>query len=281
MRKAMLIAGVASLCALIPASSALAKPYTEQRFAAKVIGKAGTNAKPKSVGTFINPFHLIGDKGGPTNAGGLNSGALLDPPFATVLAHVYMPKQITLATKGFPQCADAVILAAPDTCPKGSDIGKGKAAGYARNANAAPGTYLLAVKLDVRVFIMSSTRIGLRVISPATAANIITGDIRKAKGKAAKKYGTDITFTIPKGLTLPLPGIMSQLSAFDSTLRAVKNSKGVPLQSLKKCPKSKKLNFGYNGLYNIGLDTTKSPKTATGYSINAVGPIVGIKVPCK
>ncbi len=282
MRKAMLIAGVASLCALIPASSALAKPYTEQRFKAHVIGKAGTNSKPKSIGTYISPFHVVGHAGGPTNTGSLNTGALLDPPFATVIAHVYMPKEITLAAKGFPQCVDAVILAAPDTCPKGSEIGKGVAHGYARNATgAAPGTYLLAVALTVRAFIMSPTRIGLRVISPVTAASIITGDIRKAKGAAAKKYGTDITFTIPKGLTEPLPGIVSQLSAFDTTLPAVKNSKGIPLQSLKACPKSKKLNFGYNGLFNIGLDKTKSPRTATGYSINATGPIVNVLAPCR
>ena len=61
----------------------------------------------------------------------------------------------------------------------------------------------------------------------------------------------------------------------------MKNSKGVPLQTLKACPKSKKLNFGYNGVYNIGLDKSKSPKTATGFSISSVGPIIGVTVPCK
>ncbi|CAB4347241.1 unannotated protein [freshwater metagenome] len=51
--------------------------------------------------------------------------------------------------------------------------------------------------------------------------------------------------------------------------------------ALKACPKSKKLNFGYNGVYNVGLDKSSSPKTASGYSINSTGPIVGITVPCK
>ncbi len=281
MRKAMLIAGVASLCALIPASSALAKPYTDQRFKAHVIGKAGTAKKPASIGTYISPYHLVGHAGGPTNIGNKNTGALLEPFFETVMAHVYLPKEITLAAKGFPQCADAVILAAPDDCPKGSEIGTGKAHGYVRNSNAPRGIYLLAVPLTVRAFIINPTRIGLRVLSAISAASIIPGDIGKAKGAAAKKYGTDITFTIPKGLIEPAPGVASQLSAFDTTILAAKNSKGVPLMSLKACPKSKKLNFGYNSSYNIGLDKKKSPKTKTGYSINATGPIVGIKVPCK
>ncbi|MEI7692467.1 MAG: hypothetical protein WCJ50_08090 [Actinomycetes bacterium] len=281
MRKAMLIVGAACICAMIPASAALATPSTYQHFKAKVIGKAGTDKKPASVGSFLEPYHDVGDSGGPANTGNKNTGALLEPVFETVEAHVYLPKQMTLATKGFPTCPDAVILAAPDTCPKGSDIGKGVAHGYARNGNAAPGTYLLAPELEVRVFILSPTRIGLRVISAVTAASIITGDIEKAKGAAAKKYGIDIHFIIPKGLTEPLPGIASQLSQFNATIAAVKNSKGVPLQSLKACPKNKKLDFGYNGIYNIGLDKTKSPKTATGYSISSVGPIVAVTVPCK
>ena len=281
MRKAMLIVGVACICAMIPASAAFAAPDTYQRFNAKVIGKAGTDKKPASIGSFLEPFHLVGDAGGAANTGNQNTGALLEDVFETVEAHVYLPKEMTLATKGFPTCRDAVILAAPNTCPKGSDIGKGVAHGYARNSPSQLGQYLLAPELEVRVFIMSPTRIGLRVISTVTAASIITGDIKKATGAAAKKYGTDIHFIIPKGLTEPLPGIASQLSQFNSTIKAVKNSKGVPLQTLKACPKSKKLNFGYNGLYNIGLDKSASPKTATGFSINKVGPIVGITAPCK
>ena len=281
MRKAMLIVGAACICAMIPASAAFATPYTFQHFNAKVIGKAGTNAKPASIGSYLEPYHDVGDSGGPGNTGNKNTGALLEPVFETVEAHVYLPKEMTLATKGFPTCSDAVILAAPDTCPKGSDIGKGVAHGYARNSPSPVGQYLLAPELEVRVFVMSPTRIGLRVISTVTAASIITGDISKAKGAAAKNYGTDIHFIIPKGLTEPLPGIASQLSQFNSTIPAVKNSKGVPLQTLKACPKSKKLNFGYNGVYNIGLDKSKSPKTATGFSISSVGPIIGVTVPCK
>lgn len=281
MRKSLLIVVVAALTALIPVSSALAAPYTLQRFGAKVVGKAGTDKKPSSVGVYINPYHIYGDKGGADDAGGVNSGALLEPTFETVAAHVYLPKEMAISTAGFATCSESMILAAPDSCPKGSEIGKGVAYGWARGFNEAPGHYVLAVPLTVRAFILSSKAITLRVISPVIAANVMTGVIGKAKGAAAKKYGTDISFTLPKGLIEPLPGTASQLAAFDSTLNAAKNSKGKALMSLKACPKNKKLNFGYNGIYNIGLDKTKSPKTASGYSINSTGPIVGITAPCK
>ena len=281
MRKSLLIVVVAAMTALIPVSSALASPYTLQRFGAKVVGKAGTDKKPSSVGVYINPFHIFSDKGGADNAGGVNSGALLEPTFETVAAHVYLPKQMTISTAGFASCKEEVILATPDNCPKGSDIGKGKAYGWARTATAPSGTFVTGVSLEVRVFILSSNSVALRVYADTTGANIMTGVIGKAKGAAAKTYGTDISFTLPKGLVEPFTGLASQLAAFDSTLNAQKNSKGKPMISLKACPKNKKLSFGYNGLYNVGLDKKGSPRTALGYTISKTGPIVGITAPCR
>ena len=281
MRKSLLIVVVTALTALIPVSSALAAPYTLQRFGAKVVGKAGTDKKPASVGVYINPYHIFSDKGGPSDAGGVNSGALLEPAFATLSAHVYLPKEMSISTVGFPTCSEATILATPEKCPKGSEIGKGVAYGWARGSNEVPGHYLLAVPLTVRAFILSSKAITLRVISPLIAANVMTGVISKATGPAAKKYGTDIAFTLPKGLIEPLPGTASQLAAFDSTLKAEKNSKGKALMSLKACPKSKKLNFGYSAEYNIGLDKSTAPLSSTGFSISSKGPVVGITAPCK
>jgi len=281
MRKSLLIVVVAALTALIPVSSALAAPYTLQRFGAKVVGKAGTDKKPASVGVYINPYHIFSDKGGPSDAGGVNSGALLEPAFATLSAHVYLPKEMSISTVGFPTCSEATILATPEKCPKGSEIGKGVAYGWARGSNEVPGHYLLAVPLTVRAFILSNKAITLRVISPLIAANVMTGVISKATGAAAKNYGTDIAFTLPKGLIEPLPGTASQLAAFDSTLKAEENSKGKALMSLKACPKSKKLNFGYRADYNIGLDKSKAPLTASGFSISTTGPVVGITAPCK
>ena len=297
MRKVILIAGVACLMAAIGASSAVASPSTWQRFEAKVIGKAGTAKKPGSVGSYLHPFHIIKQDAscataansaacrtntfGPASVAG---GALEEPPFATMQAYIYFPKEMKLATAGFPTCELATAVADPKTCPKGSVIGGGVAAGYARNATAGVGQYTLRPNLTVDVVILSPTQLGLRTYNPLTGKGLITGDIGKATGAAAKKYGTKITFSIPKGLINPSGILMSQLSSFDSTIKAVKNKKGKPLQALTGCPKNKKLTFGYNGIYNVMLDRDTQPTFTAGdltLSINHVGPIVTSTVPCK
>ena len=291
MRKAILTVGAACLLASVMASSAFAGPSTYQHFTARVIGKAGTVKKPASIGTYLSPFHDFGIAGGKTNAGGLNTGAIVEEPFATVKAHIYMPKEITLATTGFPQCKDTVALKTPDKCPKGSEIGKGVAAGFGRNSKTSlVGTYALTTALTVRVFIITDKNtIALRTYSGATKEGLIKGVIKKATGAQAADYKTDIEFSIPSGLIEPLGGVISQLSSFDSTIKAAKNKKGKALQTLSGCPANGKLKFGYNGIYNIRLDKTTQPLyTAPAldggvgkkFSMNEVGPIVTSEATC-
>ncbi len=283
MRKSTLIVAVAALAALVPVTSAVASPSTFQRFSAKVSGKAGTNSKPKSVGAYLRPYYVVGKAGGPANTGNQNSGALLEAPFATAFANVYLPKQLTFSTAGFPACSESMILSAPDSCPKGSEIGSGAAAGFARNAPVSPlGQYVLDLPFTVRVFISSAGKnaVALRLFNTVTSGVIIDGVVSKASGSAAKSYGSRLRFTIPHGLIEPLPGIIAQLSDFSATLKPA-TYKRHSLITLKACPKNKKLNFGFNGEYNIGLDKTKLPKTASGYSIDSVGKVINTPVACK
>ncbi len=284
MRKSTLIVAVAALAALVPVTSAVASPSTFQRFTAKVSGKAGTNSKPKSVGVYLRPYQLVGKAGGEPNTGNKNSGALLEAPFATVFANVYLPKQLTFSTAGFPGCSNAMIQAAPSACPKGSEVGgPGVAAGFARNAPVSPlGQYVLYLPFTVRVFVGSAGKntIVLLVNSPTTGNVIISGVASKASGSAAKSYGSRLRFTIPHGLIEPIPGFIAQLTDLSSTLKP-QTYKHHSLITLKACPKNKKLNFGFNGEYNVGLDKTKSPKTASGYSIDSVGKVINTRVACK
>jgi len=292
MKKSLLIAGISCICMLIPASAALAaggakwSPTLGQNFAAKVFGKSGTTSKPGSVGTYFHPFHLVGNKGGPTDIGGKNTGALRNPTFSTVLAHILMPKEVTLSGKGFVTCTfTPAEVSDPDLCPKGSELGKGSGAGFARLPKALPGTYTLEPVLTVRVFLTGPEEISLWTYNPTTKENIIVGSIAKATGTYKKKFATDITFHIPKGLIEPIPGFASQLTSFEATVDAKKNAAGKPLVALTGCPKNKTLVFGYYGLYNIGLDTKASPKISpaggNSYSVNQVGNVVESKVPCK
>ena len=306
MRKAILTVGAACLLASVMASSAVASPSTYQHFEAKVFGKAGTAKKPGSVGSYLKPFHDLvlqpqclpialnstkpgcaGNEGTPgdafTRGLGSNGGALAELPFATLRARIYFPKELKLATAGFPTCKSDVVLKTPTKCPKGSKIGAGVANGFARGKSACTGCYTLAPQLTVQVFVLSTKSIALRTYSSATKEAIIEGVISKYTG-SDPKYGSIITFSLPKGLIEPIKGVMSQLAAFDSTIAAVKNKKGKPLQSLVGCPANKQLTFGYNSDYNVKLDKVSSPKyvsSGEAFSINETGPIVTSTVPCK
>jgi hypothetical protein len=288
MKKSLLIAGISCICMLIPASASFAadwSPKLGQKFVAKVIGKQGTATKPGSVGTYFHPFHDVGSAGGPTNIGNKNSGALMHPTFSTVLAHILMPKEVTLSGKGFKFCTfTPAEVSDPDLCPEGSELGKGSGAGYARLPNAAAGTFTLQPQLVVRVFLTGEKEISLWTYNPTTKENIIVGSIGNATGVHKKKFKTDITFHIPKGLIMPAPGLASQLTSFEATVDAKKNAAGKPLVALTKCPKNKTLVFGYYSLYNIGLDTKVSPKISVDgfqFSINQTGDVVESKVKCK
>ena len=248
-------------------SSALASPQDYQRFDANLIGKG------KSVGFHLYPHLELSDAGGPQNVGSKNSGALSTSPFATLVAHISFPKEIKFDTHGFPRCSEEIILHSPDSCPKGSEIGFGSAKGYARAANAKDGTYILSPKLTLRVFIMQGKEnLALRVYSALTSAVLIPG-------RSVSKTQVDITN--PYGLISPTPGMLSQISFFHVIISAAKNKAGMPLTTLSKCPKNKKLLFTYGVDYNIGLDKSHFPKAENGFSINQFGKPVKSLAKCS
>ena len=277
MKKSLLIAAVTALAVTVPAASAFATPAEFQQFAAGVVGKAGTDAKPKAVQLKIHPFHDYGIKGGPTNTGGLNSGATMEAPFSTVYANVFTDKAIKYNLGSFPTCKLQTVLDSPDSCAKASRVDiPSSATGLVRTKGALPGIYTLATVLEIKTFVLSKDTLALRVVTPLVTA-VIEGKVGKATGAAAKKYGSRIRFTIPDGLIAPTDGLVSQLVDFNSGIKAV-SSKGKPLVGLGKCPKSKKLNFGYNGEYTI--NTTKNADQKS-WKIMQVGPRIDKTVACK
>ena len=277
MKKSLLIAAVTALAVTVPAASAFATPAEFQRFAAGVVGKAGTDAKPNAVELKLHPFHDYGIKGGPTNTGGLNSGATMEVPFSTVYANVFTDKAIKYNLGSFPTCKVQMVVDDPDACPAGSRVDiVSSASGLVRTKGALPGIYTLAVVLEIKTFVLSKDTLALRVKTPLVTA-VIEGKIGKATGSAAKKYGSRIRFSIPDGLIEPTGGLVSQLVDFNSGVKAL-SSKGKPLVGLGKCPKSKKLNFGYNGDYTI--NTTKNPDQKS-WKIGQIGPRIDKTVACK
>ena len=336
MRRVVLTAAVAAVASMAFAGVASAAPYTLQHYTAKINGsnKAGTSKKPKAISVTLNPHHDVSLAGGPTNAAGQNTGAVLEAPFATVLAYTWFPKEIKVDTSVVPGCDEKTILNTPDKCPKGSEVGtsnpggreangkdkceaagtndKGQptactvyAAGLVRKKDLpeGAGTYLASgttfpngTVLAVRIFAMNKLANGkkakdtlaLRVVSPISGNVIIRAEFakvsaaEKAQFDGAARYATRTKFSIPTGLIEPVSGYMSQLTDFNAGLKAI-SKKGKPFFGLAGCPASKKLDFGYNGQYNLGLDKSSSPKNAPengGFSINSTGPIVSSEVPC-
>ena len=277
MKKSLLIAAVTALAVAVPAASAFALPAEFQRFEAGVVGKAGTDAKPKAVQLKIHPFHVYGIAGGTTNAGGLNSGATMENPFSTVYANVFTDKAIKYNLGAFTTCKLQTVLDFPDTCPATSRVDiPSSATGLVRTKGARPGIYTLATVLEIKTFVLSKDTLALRVKTPLVTA-VISGKIGKATGAAASKYGSRIRFTIPDGLIAPTEGLVSQLVDFNSGIKAV-SSKGKPLVGLGKCPKNKKLNFGYNGEFTINTTRNADQKS---WKIMQVGPRIDKTVPCK
>jgi hypothetical protein len=286
MKKSLMIAAVTALAVAVPAASAFATPAEFQGFSAGVIGKAGTNAKPKAVALKIHPFHYYGIKGGATNVGNKNTGATMEAPFSTVFANVYMDKALVFNINSFPACDLQTVLDDPDSCDPDSRVDiPSSASGLVRTKGALPGVYSLFTKLEIKTFIMKARTPGgprvkdtlaLRVVTPLVTA-VIEGKLGNPTGSAKKLYGKVMRFTIPDGLIAPTDGLVSQLVDFDSGIRAA-YYKGKPGIGLGACPKSKKLNFGYNGEYTINATKSKDQKS---WKINQTGPRIDKTVPCK
>jgi len=286
MKKSLMIATFTAIAVTVPATSAFATPAEHQRFSAGVVGKAGTNAKPKAVALKIHPFHEYGIKGGATNVGNKNSGATMEAPFSTVFANVYMDKALVFNLNSFPACDLQTILDDPDICDPDSRVDiPSSASGLVRTKGALPGLYSLFTKLEIKTFIMKARTPGgsrvkdtlaLRVVTPLVTA-VIEGKLMNATGSAKKLYGKVMRFTIPDGLIAPTDGLVSQLVDFNSGIRA-DYYKGKPGIGLKACPKSKKLNFGYNAEFTINATKNADQKS---WKIMQVSPRIDNTVPCK
>ena len=286
MKKLTMVAAIAALATVLPAASALATPAKFQRFEAGVIGKAGTSKKLKAVALKIHPFHEYGIAGGPTNLGGQNTGATNEVPFSTVFANVYLDKALVFNTNSFPSCDLQTVIDDPDSCDPDSRVDiPSSASGLVRTKGALPGIYTLFTKLEIKTFIMKSRKPGgprvldtlaLRVVTPLVTA-VIEGKLSNATGSAKKLYGKVMRFTIPDGLISPTDALVSQLVDFDSGIKAA-YYKGKPGIGLKACPKSKKLNFGYNGEFTINTTRNADQKS---WKIDQIGPRIDKTVPCK
>ncbi len=290
MRKKIAIITLALAAALVPAGSALAvDPDTYQDFEAKSFAgpKPGKTPKAGSIGTYLHPFH---NKTWPIVSDQAAGAVQVTPPFATVISYVYLDRNVTFNADPFPGCPKEKVLALnPDVkgaaaagCPKESQIGSGDAAGFARAVGSVPGQSLLVTELQTRTFASGiKNTIWLYTYNELTKGNVIVGTLQKYKDPTGR-YGSRIRFVLPRGLIQPAPGVVSQLSTFDSTIPA-QSYKGKHLTTLRKCPSGRKIWAGYQGTYsnNAAPKAGVSPADGNDFVVTGTSKIISRSGKCK
>jgi hypothetical protein len=212
------------------------------------------------------------------------------PPFASVISYIYLDRNVTFNADPFPGCPKEKVLAlnpsvkgaAAAGCPKESQIGAGEAAGFARAVGSAPGQALLTTELQTRTFASGiKNTIWLYTYNELTKGNVIVGTLQKYKDPTGR-YGSRIRFVLPRGLIQPAPGVVSQLSTFDSTIPA-QSYKGKHLTTLKKCPSGKKIWAGYQGTYsnNATPKPGVSPADGNDFVVTGTSKIISRSGKCK
>lgn len=260
----------------LAAAPANADPTEFQRFEASLDGRSGTKARPRPVQVTLHTWQ---------EAIGEPPSFLENPPYAMLFVHIYLPKAVKLDTSRVPGCAEKRIIDDPNSCPKGSEIGKtGEAAGYARPVNAPAGVGAF-LSLTNRIFVIKGLRntLAVRVKTPLTAG-AMRAVVRPARGSERAKWGQVVDFTIPIGLVQPAPGVMSQLTNFIGVIRAA-TAGGRPVLGLGSCPARERLSFGFVADYNRNLETgdrglgTSSAANGS-FSVNVKSPVTESLVSC-
>ena len=226
MRRIALLGLTVAAVALVPASSAFAI-NSVQKFSASVSpAKAGTKKKPTGVTLKVRPY--FDDISADSAA-----------PFATTFANVFFDKNLVFNGAKFPQCANAKVLSAASSCPSGSKVGKGTAAGVALG---------LTEKLTVTIYNGPGGKAVELLVdgtSPLAIHSVIEGKLTKQSGK----FGYLLKVPVPSDLQQPAPGAIATLTDFNTTIKAT--YKKTPYIGLAGCT-AKKLNFGYTGQYTDG-----------------------------
>jgi hypothetical protein len=237
MRK-LLLGGVVALCAALGLAGVASAIDGTQTVAVKLTNsKAGTKAKPKSVGSLKVTTTTTP---GPVNVAG---------SFAVTNAVIFFDKNLVFNAGAFKVCATS-DLATIDTKCKGlakGQIGKGSALGSALGQ-----TEPLGVKAYNGPKSGSGYKLYLHVTgsTPLAIDTVIIAKLTKATGL----YGWKLTVPIPDELQKP-SGVLATLTQFITTVSGT--SKGKPFVGLKGCSAGK---LKFKGTFTY---TDATSKTAT------------------
>jgi hypothetical protein len=234
LRKSMALA-LAGALILSLATAGLAQAVTSHQSVAVKLAhsKAGTSAKPKSVGALTVDMHVALDPA--------------DPSFATRSAVIHFDKGLVFNSAKFPSCTEAQARTGASACTK-AKVGGGSAVGLALGQ-------LEALKITAYNG-PSGKSILLRVVgaSPLQIDTVINGKLKSDSGK----FGRKLDVTIPTNLQQPLNGVFATLTSF--VTRVGGNSKGTPFVALKGCSGGK---LQFKGDFTFTDGSKQSPVSTT------------------
>jgi hypothetical protein len=231
MRKLLLAVVTALVAALAVTAVALAVNPVQGIKVTATNKKAGTKAKPKSMGKFVVTT--------------TTAPAATDPPFATSLAVISFDKNIVFGGSKFKSCSDVTGTTIDTTC-KSAKVGAGSSKGVALGQ---------VENLTVTAYNGpkgNSIYLHVRGTAPLDINSVIVGSLKNATGA----YGKKLNVPIPANLQQPLAGVFATLTSFSTSVGGT--AKNTPFIGLKGCPKDKKLKFKGDFTYTDG-----SKKSAT------------------
>ncbi|MGZ4270791.1 MAG: hypothetical protein ACXVSX_16475 [Solirubrobacteraceae bacterium] len=232
MRKFMLLA-VASLAAALGVAGVASAVNPDQSLIVKLTSsKAGTKAKPRSVGKLNVETP---NTPGPGEAG----------TFATKTAIISFDKNLVFSPSKFPSCSKSQVEKDETKCPARSRVGGGSATAVLLGQT---------VNLIVKAYNgPGGNKIFLLVQNPQFNINkALDGTL----GNASGAYGKKLTVKIPDNLQQPVAGAYATLTDFKTSVGG--RSKNTPYAALKGCTSGK---LKFKGVFNYSDGTSKTATT--------------------
>ena len=194
--------------------------------------KAGTAAKPKSVGKLTVDMKVALDPS--------------DPAFATRSAVIHFDKNLVFNSAKFPSCTEAQVQTGAAACAK-AKIGSGNAAGLAvgQQQDLAVTAYNGPGGKAVLLHVTGS--------KPLKIDSVIVGKLNPDSGA----FGRKLVVTIPANLQQPLTGLYATLTSFVTSVGG--SAKGTPYVALKGCSGGK---LKFKGDF-VFTDGSKQSPTST------------------
>ncbi len=200
------LASVAVATASAPVAPAYAIESLQHASATVKPSVAGTKARPRAVSLTVRAWfdEIAPDLGRQVQ-------------FATVNGEIFFPKEGITNNRRFPSCRPATVLQDERKCPSGSRIGTGSARGIGLGLDETVDlqAFNLPAGKGVVVLVVGETPLIIRDVVVATLTTL----------KRDPKFRYRLSFTIPRNLQSPAPGVLAAIKDFRLT---------VPAQYLKK-----------------------------------------------